>query len=155
MTRLARRQRTMQSKSPLEFEVIATDGRARASRLKLHRHDCLTPMFMPVGTQGSVKGLTSSQLEELECQVILGNTYHLENKPGSTLLRGMGGLPAFMNWGRGTLTDSGGFQMVSLLDLADISVSCERFSLHLRVLPYVRRSHFAFSDRRQILMFAR
>ena len=145
----------MQSKSPLEFEVIATDGRARASRLTLHRHDCLTPMFMPVGTQGSVKGLTSSQLEELECQVILGNTYHLENKPGSTLLRGMGGLPAFMNWGRGTLTDSGGFQMVSLLDLADISVSCERFSLHLRVLPYVRRSHFAFSDRRQILMFAR
>ena len=84
-------------------------------------------MFMPVGTQGSVKGLTSSQLEELECQVILGNTYHLENKPGSSLLRDMGGLPAFMNWGRGTLTDSGGFQMVSLLALADITEEGVKF----------------------------
>jgi len=71
---------------------------------------------------GTVKGLTSRQLEELECQVILGNTYHLENRPGSNLLKDFGGLPAFMNWKRGTLTDSGGFQMVSLLDLADISV---------------------------------
>jgi tRNA-guanine family transglycosylase len=65
-------------------------------------------------------------VSELECQVILGNTYHLENRPGSTLLREFGGLPAFMNWKRGTLTDSGGFQMVSLLDLADISVRIHR-----------------------------
>mmetsp|Transcript_4850 Transcript_4850/g.12282 ORF Transcript_4850/g.12282 Transcript_4850/m.12282 type:complete len:154 (+) Transcript_4850:156-617(+) len=106
----------------LSFEVLATDGRARATRVALRHHDCLTPMFMPVGTQGTVKGLTSRQLEELECQVILGNTYHLENRPGSNLLKDFGGLPAFMNWKRGTLTDSGGFQMVSLLDLADISV---------------------------------
>ena len=139
----------MQSKSPLEFEVIATDGRARASRLKLHRHDCLTPMFMPVGTQGSVKGLTSSQLEELECQVILGNTYHLENKPGSSLLRDMGGLPAFMNWGRGTLTDSGGFQMVSLLDLADISVSSERLFTPT-TCPTFGEVTSPFSNRRQV-----
>ena len=139
----------MQSKSPLEFEVIATDGRARASRLTLHRHDCLTPMFMPVGTQGSVKGLTSSQLEELECQVILGNTYHLENKPGSSLLRDMGGLPAFMNWGRGTLTDSGGFQMVSLLDLADISVSSERL-FNPTTCPTFGEVTSPFSNRRQV-----
>jgi tRNA-guanine family transglycosylase len=59
---------------------------------------------------------------ELECQMVLGNTYHLENRPGSTLLRDLGGLSAFVNWRNGSLTDSGGFQMVSLLDLADISV---------------------------------
>ena len=77
---------------------------------------------MPVGTQGTVKGLTSRQLQELECQIVLGNTYHLENRPGSALLRALGGLSEFMSWDGGTLTDSGGFHMVSLLDLAGISV---------------------------------
>ena len=70
---------------------------------------------------GSVKGLTSKQLEELNCHVILGNTYHLENRPGSDLVASMGGLHEFINWNRGMLTDSGGFQMVSLLHLADIT----------------------------------
>ncbi len=70
-----------------------------------------TPMFMPVGTQGTVKGLTSQQLEDLNCQVILGNTYHLENRPGSDLVHKMGGLHKFINWNRGMLTDSGGFQV--------------------------------------------
>jgi len=75
---------------------------------------------MPVGTQGTVKGISSRQLEDLDCKVVLGNTYHLENRPGSEILDMFNGLPAFINWKRGTLTDSGGFQMVSLLDLADI-----------------------------------
>lgn len=70
---------------------------------------------------GSVKGLTSRQLKELNCHVVLGNTYHLENRPGSDLVHKMGGLHAFINWERGMLTDSGGFQMVSLLHLADIT----------------------------------
>lgn len=78
-------------------------------------------MFMPVGTQGTIKGLTTQQLEELQCQVILGNTYHLELRPGSNLIDQMGGLHQFMNWKGGLLTDSGGFQMVSLLHLADIT----------------------------------
>eukprot|EP00803_Ostreobium_quekettii_P011053 evm.model.scf_76.5 EVM.evm.TU.scf_76.5 scf_76:38529-39734(+) len=109
------------SKSPaLEFEVLATAGPARTARLSLPHHVCETPMFMPVGTQGSVKGLTSGQLQELGCQTILGNTYHLESRPGSELVAEMGGLHEFMNWPRGMLTDSGGFQMVSLLHLADI-----------------------------------
>ena len=107
---------------PLTFEVIATERRARATRIMFRNRECLTPMFMPVGTQGTVKGLTSRQLQELECQIVLGNTYHLENRPGSALLRELGGLSEFMSWDGGTLTDSGGFQMVSLLDLADISV---------------------------------
>lgn len=106
---------------PLSFEVLAVDGRARASVLALAHHDCRTPMFMPVGTQGSVKGLTSAQLLDIECQVVLGNTYHLGNRPGADVVAQAGGLRCFMNWPRATLTDSGGFQMVSLLDLADIT----------------------------------
>ena len=80
------------SSSPaLTFQVIAQCGRARSSRMTLPHHECRTPMFMPVGTQGSVKGLTSRQLQDLDCHVILGNTYHLENRPGSELVAGMGG----------------------------------------------------------------
>ncbi|GAQ88784.1 Queuine tRNA-ribosyltransferase [Klebsormidium nitens] len=105
----------------LQFEVLARSGRARASQLTLPHYECATPMFMPVGTQGSVKGLTSEQLAELDCHVILGNTYHLANRPGSDLIDRMGGLHHFINWKRGMLTDSGGFQMVSLLHLADIT----------------------------------
>lgn len=105
----------------LEFEIIAADGRARATRLAFNSCTCFSPMFMPVGTQGSIKGLTSKQMEEVGCQMILGNTYHLENRPGSSLLQHLGGLSSFVDWNRSSLTDSGGFQMVSLLDLADIS----------------------------------
>lgn len=105
----------------LKFEVQAVQGRARASRMTLPHFVAETPMFMPVGTQGSVKGLTSQQLEDLDCHVILGNTYHLENRPGSELVAEMGGLHDFMSWKRGMLTDSGGFQMVSLLHLAEIT----------------------------------
>jgi len=70
---------------------------------------------------GTVKGLTSEQLQQLDCHVILGNTYHLANRPGGELVAAMGGLHSFINWPRGILTDSGGFQMVSLLHLADIT----------------------------------
>lgn len=69
-------------------------------------------------TPGTVKGLTSEQLQDLDCHVILGNTYHLGNRPGNALVAEMGGLHSFINWPRGMLTDSGGFQMVSLLHLA-------------------------------------
>ncbi|XP_024521803.1 queuine tRNA-ribosyltransferase catalytic subunit 1 [Selaginella moellendorffii] len=105
----------------LKFEVLARYKRARAAKLTLPHYECLTPMFMPVGTQGSIKGLTSGQLEELGCQIVLGNTYHLALRPGAELLDAVGGLHEFMNWQRGLLTDSGGFQMVSLLHLADIT----------------------------------
>ena len=110
------------STSPaLSFRVVAECGRARSSRMTVPHFTCETPMFMPVGTQGSVKGLTSAQLKNLDCHIILGNTYHLENRPGSEVVDRMGGLHAFVNWDRGMLTDSGGFQMVSLLHLADIT----------------------------------
>ncbi|GLC34723.1 hypothetical protein PLESTB_001230700 [Pleodorina starrii] len=110
------------SDSPaLKFKVVAVQGRARSSRMTLPHFTAHTPMFMPVGTQGSVKGMTTQQLQELDCHVILGNTYHLENRPGSELVDAMGGLHELINWPRGMLTDSGGFQMVSLLHLAEIT----------------------------------
>lgn len=98
--------------SALKFEVTASWGRARVAKLHLPHFTCDTPMFMPVGTQGTVKGITCTQLEELDCHLILGNTYHLGNRPGGDLLELMGGLHIFMNWKRAMLTDSGGFQMV-------------------------------------------
>eukprot|EP01133_Synstelium_polycarpum_P005281 gene5281-6119_t len=105
---------------PLKFNVLARQGNARAADLTLPHHVCQTPMFMPVGTQGTVKGLTSQQLVDLNCGVILGNTYHLGHRPGPDVMAKVGGLHAFMNYPRAMLTDSGGFQMVSLLSLAEI-----------------------------------
>ncbi|KAJ1675797.1 Queuine tRNA-ribosyltransferase catalytic subunit 1 [Spiromyces aspiralis] len=114
----------LESNSPaLQFRVYAkcSTTKARASKMALPHFDAETPMFMPVGTMGTMKGLTTKQLEDLDCHVILGNTYHLGNRPGPELLEKVGGLHEFMNWPRGLLTDSGGFQMVSLLRLAKIT----------------------------------
>ncbi|KDO81050.1 hypothetical protein CISIN_1g0377181mg, partial [Citrus sinensis] len=105
----------------LRFEVLGRFNRARAAQLTLPHFVCQTPLFMPVGTQGTIKGLTTDQLEEIGCQIILGNTYHLALRPTSELIDELGGLHKFMNWPRALLTDSGGFQMVSLLHLADIT----------------------------------
>lgn len=111
-------------KSPaLRLEVHATWNKARACTLHLPHHSALTPMFMPVGTQAAVKGLESGQLLDpsVDAQVILGNTYHLGLRPGGNLVEAMGGLHSFMNWPRGILTDSGGFQMVSLLRFSSVN----------------------------------
>ena len=108
--------------SALKFEVTAKWGRARVGKLQLPHFTCDTPMFMPVGTQGTVKGITCTQLEELDCHLILGNTYHLGNRPGGDLLELMGGLHKFMNWNRAMLTDSGGFQMVFLLPVTHVNL---------------------------------
>jgi queuine tRNA-ribosyltransferase len=86
-----------------------------------------TPVFMPVGTQGTLKGMTPHQLKELDCQILLGNTYHLGSRPGVQLFKEVGGLHEFMGWSRALLTDSGGFQMVSLLKLAEITEKGVKF----------------------------
>lgn len=114
----------------LTFTVHAecSTTRARVSSLTLPHYTAYTPMFMPVGTQGTMKGVTPPQMEELGCQVILGNTYHLGMRPGEEVMRKVGGLHRFMNWNRGLLTDSGGFQMVSLLKLARITEEGVHFS---------------------------
>lgn len=106
---------------PLEFTLEATCGRARASTVKLPHGDVYTPVFMPVGTQGTIKGLTSEDMVDLGCKILLGNTFHLANRPTCDLLAKCNGLHNFMQWKGNILTDSGGFQMVSLLKLAEIT----------------------------------
>ena len=106
----------------LTFHIHATSGRARYTTVHLPHGPVSTPVFMPVGTKGTLKGLTPHDIEEsaLSNQIILSNTYHLALQPGTELIRYAGGLHNFMNWERNILTDSGGFQMVSLLKLAEI-----------------------------------
>ncbi|XP_050432561.1 queuine tRNA-ribosyltransferase catalytic subunit [Adelges cooleyi] len=107
----------------LKFEVLSTcnSTRARTGLMHLPHYTVETPIFMPVGTKGSVKSLLPDQLEKIDCQIILGNTYHLGFRPGIELLKKVNGLHNFMGWNRAILTDSGGFQMVSLLHLAEIN----------------------------------
>jgi queuine tRNA-ribosyltransferase len=105
---------------PGAFEVHATDGAARAATLQTAHGPIETPAFMPVGTKASVKAMDPDQLRGLGAQVVLGNTYHLHFRPGEDLIAELGGLHAFMGWPGPILTDSGGFQVFSLLDTAKI-----------------------------------
>jgi queuine tRNA-ribosyltransferase len=105
---------------PGAFEVEATDGAARAATLQTAHGPIETPAFMPVGTKASVKAMSPAELEEIGAQVVLGNTYHLHFRPGEEVIAGLGGLHRFMGWDRPILTDSGGFQVFSLLDTARI-----------------------------------
>ncbi|XP_063234806.1 queuine tRNA-ribosyltransferase catalytic subunit [Bacillus rossius redtenbacheri] len=113
----------------LSFKILAkcNKSKARTSLMVLPHYNVDTPVFMPVGTQGTLKGLLPDQLEALECQILLGNTYHLGTRPGQELMRKAGGLHNFMNWKRALLTDSGGFQMVSLLTLAEVTEQGVKF----------------------------
>src|SRR5205085_212906 len=97
--------------SPLQFDLLHCDGDARLGKLTTTHGVVDTPVFMPVGTQATVKGLTPDQLEAAGAQIILGNTYHLTLRPGDDLIAEMGGLHRFMNWNRPILTDSGGYQV--------------------------------------------
>ena len=105
----------------MQFELLTTDGGARRGRLTLAHGVVETPVFMPVGTQATVKAMTPENLVDLGAQIILGNTYHLFLRPGHELIRSFGGLHRFMHWDRPILTDSGGFQIFSLKELAKIT----------------------------------
>lgn len=113
------------------FDLKAQDGEARAGVLKTEHGEIQTPMFMPVGTRASVKSLWQEDLEELEAQIILGNTYHLFLKPGHELIEKLGGLHKFMSWDKPILTDSGGFQVFSLSDLNKVSEEGVEFRSHI------------------------
>lgn len=115
------------------FQVNRNDTAtsARTGRLKTLHGEIQTPVFMPVGTQGTVKGVTPEQLEEMQAQIILGNTYHLHLRPGEELIRELGGLHSFMGWKKPILTDSGGFQVFSLAKLRKISEDGISFQSHL------------------------
>ncbi|MBK1729592.1 tRNA guanosine(34) transglycosylase Tgt [Halorhodospira halophila] len=105
----------------MRFERMATDGAARRGRLHLPRGTIETPAFMPVGTYGTVKGLTPEELRELGAEIILGNTFHLWLRPGTEVVRLHGDLHDFMNWQGPILTDSGGFQVYSLGELRKVT----------------------------------
>ncbi len=117
---------------PINWKVIAQDGEARCGIIKTRRSEIETPVFMPVGTQGTVKGIRYEWLEdELDARIILGNTYHLWLRPGTEIIRKLGGLHKFSTWKRSLLTDSGGFQVFSLTDLRKLTEEGVEFRSHL------------------------
>jgi queuine tRNA-ribosyltransferase len=117
----------------LRFEIQAQDGEARAASLTTRRGVIETPVFMPVGTAGTVKAIRFEELEseDLDAKIILGNTYHLWLRPGIETIKACGGLHRFIGWNRSLLTDSGGFQVWSLGDLRKISEEGTEFRSHL------------------------
>ncbi len=115
----------------MKFELLATDGSARAGTLTTAHGTIETPVFMPVGTQATVKGLTPEMVRGVGAQILLGNTYHLTLRPGDGLIRDLGGLHAFMNWPHPILTDSGGFQVFSLAEKRKITDRGAEFRSHL------------------------
>jgi queuine tRNA-ribosyltransferase len=120
------------SKPPITFQLLARDGEARAGVLTTRRGIIETPVFMPVGTAGTVKGMRFEVLEdELDARIILGNTYHLWLRPGVDVIRKCGGLHRFAGWKRALLTDSGGFQVWSLGALRKITEEGTEFRSHL------------------------
>lgn len=115
----------------LRFQIQATDATARRATMSLPHQEVQTPVFMPVGTVGTVKAVPQHLLEELGAEIILGNTYHLYLRPGHELVRRMGGLHKFISWPRAMLTDSGGFQVFSLNELRKVTEEGVRFRSHL------------------------
>ena len=114
------------------FELLKTTASgARLGRMHTPHGVIDTPAFMPVGTAGTVKGLTQQALEELGVQILLGNTYHLYLRPGHEVIRRLGGLHKFMAWPRAILTDSGGYQVFSLADLRKVTDEGVKFRSHL------------------------
>src|SRR5690349_7230740 len=116
-----------------KFTVVARDGEARAGVLKTRRGEIETPVFMPVGTAGTVKGIRFEELEssDLNARIILGNTYHLWLRPGIEVIKAAGGLHRFIGWDRALLTDSGGFQVWSLGALRKITEEGTEFRSHV------------------------
>ena len=118
---------------PFEFELLHVCKQTGARRGRLHTpHGVIeTPIFMPVGTQASVKTMSPDELKDCGAQIILSNTYHLHVRPGEDLIQRAGGLHRFMNWDRPILTDSGGFQVFSLAGLRKVEERGVEFRSHL------------------------
>ncbi|MEM8937508.1 MAG: tRNA guanosine(34) transglycosylase Tgt [Pseudomonadota bacterium] len=113
------------------FHIDAADGRARTGVIKTPRGDIATPAFMPVGTAGTVKAMLSEHVRATGADIVLGNTYHLMLRPGAEEVAALGGLHRFMNWPRPILTDSGGFQVMSLSNLRKLTEKGVSFQSHL------------------------
>jgi len=114
-----------------EFEIVATDGAARSGIVRMEWGSVLTPAFMPVGTAATVKAMLPESVAETGADIVLANTYHLMLRPGAERIAKLGGLHKFMNWPWPILTDSGGYQVMSLSSLRDISEEGVRFRSHI------------------------
>ncbi|GFE72878.1 tRNA guanosine(34) transglycosylase Tgt [Novosphingobium sp. TCA1] len=114
-----------------EFSIHATDGKARTGVIRMRRGEIRTPAFMPVGTAATVKAMKPQDVRATGADIILGNTYHLMLRPGAERVARLGGLHKFMNWDRPILTDSGGYQVMSLSDLRKITENGVTFASHL------------------------
>jgi queuine tRNA-ribosyltransferase len=117
----------------IDFKIFATEGKARSAVLTTRRGEIETPVFMPVGTAGTVKGIRFEQLEspDLDARIILGNTYHLWLRPGIEIIKQCGGLHKFIGWDRAMLTDSGGFQVWSLAEIRKVTEEGTEFRSHI------------------------
>src|SRR3954451_3707514 len=116
---------------PFSFLLIATDGAARRGEISLPRGKIQTPAFMPVGTQATVKAMTVEDVRATGAEILLGNTYHLMLRPGAERVAKLGGLHRFMNWPGPVLTDSGGFQVMSLSKLRKLDEQGVTFQSHI------------------------
>ena len=119
-------------KKEFSFELITQDDKARLGKINTSRGEIYTPAFMPVGTQGTVKGVFTDDILKTNTQIILGNTYHLLLRPGIEILNQFNGIHNFMNWNKPVLTDSGGYQIMSLSKFNKIDLNLGAiFSSHL------------------------
>ena len=118
-------------KLPVTYKIENKDGKARAGVITTPHGEIETPVFMPVGTQATVKTISKEELIDIGSEIILGNTYHLYLRPNDELIARLGGLHKFMNWDRPILTDSGGFQVFSLGSLRKIKEEGVYFSSHI------------------------
>jgi queuine tRNA-ribosyltransferase len=118
---------------PIDFQIVAEEGNARSGKLQTRRGVFETPVFMPVGTAGTVKGIRFEELEapDLDAKIILGNTYHLWLRPGIEIIKACGGLHKFIGWDRAMLTDSGGFQVWSLAKIRKVTEEGTEFRSHI------------------------
>src|SRR6201747_1789497 len=116
---------------PNHFELLSSDGAARSGRLTTPHGVVRTPAFMPVGTAGAMKGMHWREVRESGADIVLGNTYHLMLRPGAERIAALGGLQRFTGWGGPMLTDSGGFQVMSLAELRKVSENAVTFRSHI------------------------
>src|SRR6185312_2249256 len=130
---LRRRQPALESRlmAAFPFAIEATDGQARTGLLTTPRGAIRTPAFMPVGTGGTVKALTVEQVAQTGADILLGNTYHLMLRPTAERVARLGGLHRFMRWERPILTDSGGFQVMSLSKISKVTEEAVTFQSHI------------------------
>src|SRR5687768_10055625 len=121
----------MPERPRFSFSISSTDGRARTGVIAMKRGDIRTPAFMPVGTAATVKAMKPADVRAAGADIILGNTYHLMLRPGAERVARLGGLHRFMGWERPILTDSGGYQVMSLSDLTKVTEEGVAFASHL------------------------